>query len=130
MELKLSVIGALGPPGAAVLVFELLLNGMALFSHGNIRLPSGLDLGLRHVVVTPDMHRIHHSVILREMNGNFGFNLSWWDRLFGTCREQPEKGQNEMTLGLAQFRENQKLALPRLLLLPFTKNAARQPSGR
>jgi sterol desaturase/sphingolipid hydroxylase (fatty acid hydroxylase superfamily) len=127
MVIKLSVVAALGPPAAAVLIFEIILNAMAMFNHGNIRIPLGLDRILRYFVVTPDMHRVHHSVIIRETNSNYGFNLSWWDRLFGTYCAQPAKGHEGMTIGLSQFREPKKLTLPRLLALPFIGDPGRYP---
>jgi sterol desaturase/sphingolipid hydroxylase (fatty acid hydroxylase superfamily) len=127
MGIKLTVVAALGPPALAVLIFEILLTGMAMFNHGNILLPSKIDEMLRYFVVTPDMHRVHHSVIIRESNSNYGFNLSWWDRLFGTYCAQPAKGHEGMTIGLSQFREPKKLTLPWLLALPFTGNPGRYP---
>jgi len=127
MVIKLSMVAALGPPAAAVLIFEIILNGMAMFNHGNIRIPLGLDRILRYFVVTPDMHRVHHSVIIRETNSNYGFNLSWWDRLFGTYCAQPAKGHEGMTIGLSQFRQPQELTLPRLLALPFIGDPGRYP---
>ncbi len=130
MLIKLSVVAALGPPPGAVVVFEVLLNGMALFNHGNIKMPGGLDSLLRLLVVTPDMHRVHHSVIIRETNSNFGFNLSWWDRLFGTYRSQPSRGHEGMTIGLAQFRDPGRLNLPWLLVLPFVGDPGPQPINR
>lgn len=130
MVLKITVIVALGPPVAAVLTFEILLNGMAMFNHGNITIPKGLDKWLRRLVVTPDMHRVHHSVIIRETNSNYGFNLSVWDRIFGTYCDQPQKGHTEMTIGLSQFRAEKKLTLPRLLVLPVTGDPGRQPINR
>jgi sterol desaturase/sphingolipid hydroxylase (fatty acid hydroxylase superfamily) len=130
MVIKLSAVVSLGPSPAAVVVFEVLLNGMALFNHGNIRIPARLDSLLRLFVVTPDMHRVHHSVIIRETNSNFGFNLSCWDRLFGTYHEQPAKGHDGMTIGLAQFRDPKRLTLPWLLLLPFVGDTGRQPINR
>jgi sterol desaturase/sphingolipid hydroxylase (fatty acid hydroxylase superfamily) len=84
MAIKLAVIAAFGIPASAVLVFEILLNATSMFNHGNIRMPSDLDRVLRWIVVTPDMHRVHHSIVPRETNSNFGFNMPWWDRLFGT----------------------------------------------
>ena len=107
-----------------------LLNGMAMFNHRNIRIPLGLDRLLRYFVVTPDMHRVHHSVIIRETNSNFGFNLPWWDRLFGTYKAQPSKGHIEMTIGLVQFRNINQLMFHHLLLLPFTGDTGRQPINR
>ena len=130
MVIKLSVVVACGPPPEAVVVFEVLLNGMALFNHGNIKIPIRLDSLLRLVVVTPDMHRVHHSVIIRETNSNFGFNLSCWDRLFGTYREQPSKGHDGMTIGLPQFRNPARLTLPWLLILPFAGDPGPQPINR
>jgi sterol desaturase/sphingolipid hydroxylase (fatty acid hydroxylase superfamily) len=127
MFIKLTVVLALGPPAAAVLTFEIILNGMAIFNHGNIKIPLKLDRILRYLVVTPDMHRVHHSVIIRETNSNFGFNLSWWDRLFGTYRAQPAKGHEGMTIGCPQFRDPKKLTLPWLLVLPFIGDTGKQP---
>ncbi len=119
MLIKMMAVAVLGPPPAAVVAFEIILNGMAMFNHGNVRLPLGLDRILRGLVVTPDMHRVHHSIYPQETNSNFGFNLSWWDRLFGTYKAQPTDGHEGMTIGLRQFRESKELTLPRLLLLPF-----------
>jgi len=123
MVLKLMVIGALGAPALAVLIFEVLLNGTAMFNHGNVRLPKRLDRVLRWFVVTPDMHRVHHSVVVNETNSNFGFNLPWWDRLFGTYRDQPAKGHEAMTIGIEQFRTGRDLRLDRLLVQPFVGRA-------
>jgi len=125
MIIKMAAVAALGPPVAAVLIFEVVLNGTAMFNHGNIRLPQQLDRILRLLVVTPDMHRVHHSVTIRETNSNFGFNFPWWDRLLGTYRAQPVAGHTGMTIGLAQFRKPEQITLPRLLLLPFTGNPGR-----
>jgi len=130
MMIKLSSVALLGPPVMAVLVFEILLNATAMFNHGNIRLPLKLDHVLRLIIVTPDMHRVHHSVIIRETNSNFGFNLPWWDRLFGTYQDQPARGHTNMTIGLAQFRDAKKLTLPWLLALPFIGDPGRQPINR
>jgi sterol desaturase/sphingolipid hydroxylase (fatty acid hydroxylase superfamily) len=118
--LKITIIVALGPPVAAVLAFEILLNGMAMFNHGNIKLAPSVDRFLRCLVVTPDVHRVHHSVIMRETNSNYGFNLSIWDRMFGTYLAQPSKGHQDMTIGLSQFRDPKRLTLPWLLILPIT----------
>ncbi len=128
--IKLSVVVLIGAPTSAVLIFEVLLNGMAMFNHGNIRIPLKVDHLLRYFVVTPDMHRVHHSVIIKESNSNFGFNLPWWDRLFGTYKAQPSKGHIEMTIGLAQFRNIKRLMFQHLLLLPFTGDTGRQPINR
>jgi sterol desaturase/sphingolipid hydroxylase (fatty acid hydroxylase superfamily) len=130
MGLKVSVVAILGPPVAAVLIFEIILNGMAMFNHGNVRLSLKIDRILRYFVVTPDMHRIHHSVIIRETNSNYGFNLPWWDRLLGTYCNQPARGHTEMTIGLSQFREPKKLSLPWLLILPFIGDPGKQPINR
>ena len=130
MGIKLSMVAALGPPAAAVLVFEVLLNALAMFNHGNITLPLSIDRAIRYIIVTPDMHRVHHSVIISETNSNYGFNLPWWDRLFGTYRDQPDKGHDGMTIGLSQFRDPQKLTLPWLLILPFIGDPGRQSINR
>ncbi len=122
MLIKFSAIIVLGAPALGVLVFEVLLNGTAMFNHGNISLPVGLDRILRLIVVTPDMHRVHHSVFPSETNSNFGFNLPWWDRLMGTYRPQPSRGHVGMTIGLHQFRDPSKLTLPWMLWLPFAGN--------
>ena len=120
MIIKLGIVYLFGPPALSVLIFEVILNSTAMFSHSNFKLPPALDRFLRLVIVTPDMHRVHHSVIIRERNSNFGFNLSCWDRLLGTYRDQPEKGHEGMVIGLANFRAAEKLGLPRLLAMPFT----------
>ena len=104
MGIKLGVVAALGAPAVAVLLFEVLLNATSMFNHSNVRMPLRLDRVLRWVVVTPDMHRVHHSIAARETNSNFGFNLPWWDRLFGTYRDQPAAGHEAMTIGIEQFR--------------------------
>ena len=119
MGIKLSVVVLMGPPALAVLIFEVLLNATSMFNHGNIRLPSSIDRKLRLIVVTPDMHRVHHSVVIRETNSNFGFNLPWWDHLLGTYRNQPAAGHEGMTIGLSQFRDAKRLTLPWMLALPF-----------
>jgi sterol desaturase/sphingolipid hydroxylase (fatty acid hydroxylase superfamily) len=130
MVLKLGIVAALGAPALAVLVFEVLLNGTAMFNHANVRLPQSLDRVLRWIVVTPDMHRVHHSVVPRETNSNFGFNLPWWDRLLGTYRAQPAAGHGAMTIGLEQFRKPRDLWLDRLLVQPFLGEAGRVPIDR
>jgi len=119
MLIKLGVIALIGAPAVAVLLFEVILNATSLFNHGNVRLPAAIDRRLRLVVVTPEMHRVHHSVIRRETDSNFGFNLPWWDHLFGTYRAQPEKGHLEMTIGIEQFRGAGESRLDRLLRQPF-----------
>ncbi|MGY6661581.1 MAG: sterol desaturase family protein [Glycocaulis sp.] len=127
MIIKLAVVGLLGAPALAVLVFEVLLNATSMFNHSNIRLPFGLDRVLRLFVVTPDMHRVHHSVLRHETDSNYGFNLPWWDRLFGTYRAQPEAGHDAMTIGIGQFREPRDLWLDRMLLQPF-RGGTRDPA--
>jgi sterol desaturase/sphingolipid hydroxylase (fatty acid hydroxylase superfamily) len=120
MGIKMAAVAAFGPSPLAVLIFEIALNATAMFNHGNVRLPQGLDSVLRFFIVTPDMHRVHHSVIIRETNSNFGFNFPWWDRLFGTYRAQPAAGHEGMTIGLSQFRDPKRLTLLWMLALPFT----------
>jgi sterol desaturase/sphingolipid hydroxylase (fatty acid hydroxylase superfamily) len=119
MAIKGAAIGALGTPVLSVLAFEALLNASAMFNHANARLPARIDRVLRWVVVTPDMHRVHHSAGPAETNSNFGFNFPWWDRLFGTYRAEPGDGHQGMTLGLSQFRDPERLTLPWLLALPL-----------
>lgn len=119
MLLKLAVVMLLGIPAAAVLVFEVLLNATALFNHSNIALSPTLDRHLRRFIVTPDMHRVHHSVHRDETDSNYGFNLPCWDRLFGTYRNQPHDGHSQMQLGLHQFRDRRSVALHWLLLQPL-----------
>lgn len=121
MAIKLGVIAALGAPALGVLAFEVLLNATALFSHSNARLPPGLDRVLRLLVVTPDMHRVHHSVVPRETHSNFGFCLPWWDRLFHTYRAQPEAGHDGMRIGLPVFRDPCELRIDRMLVQPWRK---------
>ena len=119
MLIKFAAIAALGPPALAVLIFEILLNASAMFNHANIYLPPRVDRILRWFIVTPDMHRVHHSVLPQETNSNFGFNLPWWDRLMGTYRAQPQAGHKAMTIGLEQFRNPRELRLDQLLLQPL-----------
>lgn len=120
--IKLAVVVLLGPPAIAVVIFEVLLNATSMFNHSNIKMPVGLDRLLRCIVVTPDMHRVHHSVIHRETNSNFGFNLPWWDYLLGTYRSQPQHGHEQMQVGLKAYRaETQVDRLPGMLLLPFRR---------
>jgi sterol desaturase/sphingolipid hydroxylase (fatty acid hydroxylase superfamily) len=122
MGIKMSVVVVLGISALAVLIFEILLNATSLFNHGNVRLPGRIDGLLRLIVVTPEMHRVHHSVLIRETNSNFGFNVPWWDRLLGTYRNQPTAGHQGMTIGLSQFRDPRRLTLPWLLVLPMIGN--------
>jgi sterol desaturase/sphingolipid hydroxylase (fatty acid hydroxylase superfamily) len=130
MGIKLGVVAALGTPAVAVLVFEVLLNATSMFNHSNVRMPLWLDRILRWVVVTPDMHRVHHSIVRYETNSNFGFNLPWWDRLFGTYRDQPAAGHDGMTIGITQFREPDEQRLDRMLTQPFRDDDGSYPLGR
>lgn len=120
MLIKFASILVLGAPVVAVAVFEVILNALAMFNHANVKLPDGLDRVLRWFIVTPDMHRVHHSVENDETNSNFGFNLTWWDRLFGTYREQPRGGQTGFTLGIHKYRDvKQTNWITGMLMLPF-----------
>ena len=119
MALKLGVIAVLGVPAVAVLIFEILLNATSMFNHANVSVPERAERILRWIVVTPDMHRVHHSIERRETDSNFGFNLPWWDRLFGTYRDQPAAGHDKMTIGIAAFRDPAELRLGRMLLQPL-----------
>jgi len=127
--IKLAVVATFGTPAAAVLIFEVLLNATSMFNHGNIRVAPEIDRVLRWFVVTPDMHRVHHSILRRETNSNFGFNLPWWDRLLGTYRAQPTAGHDAMTIGIEQFRDARELGLDRMLLQPFRGEAGSYPLG-
>jgi len=120
MGIKMIAVLGLGVSFLAVVIFEILLNATSLFNHGNVRLPASFDRVLRLIVVTPEMHRVHHSVIIRETNSNFGFNFPLWDWLFKTYRPQPAAGHEGMTIGLSHYREARELTLGFLLLLPFT----------
>ena len=120
MLIKFATILLLGPPIVAVIIFEVILNVTAMFNHGNISLPKTIDKYLRLFLVTPDMHRVHHSVEDDEANSNFGFSLPWWDRLFGTYRDQPRAGHEGMTIGIHKFRDPKQVSwLPGMLALPF-----------
>ena len=129
MAIKLGSVALLGPPVVAVLLFEVVLNATAMFNHGNVRLPPRLDRALRFLIVTPDMHRVHHSVKPQECNSNFGFNLPWWDRLLGTYIAEPAVGQERMTIGLSHNREPRQ-TLVWMLLLPFRGRPGSYPFGR
>ena len=130
MVVKLAAVAVLGAPAVAVVVFEVLLNASAMFNHSNIRIPLGVDRLLRWIVVTPDMHRVHHSIVPSETNSNFGFNLPWWDRLLGTYRDQPAAGHDGMIIGIEQFREPKYLRLDWLLAQPFLGEAGGYPINR
>lgn len=120
MLIKFATIAVLGPPVVAVVIFEVLLNATAMFNHSNVRLPLGLDRVLRWIVVTPDMHRVHHSIEDDETNSNFGFSLPWWDFLFGTYRDQPRDGHKGMTIGIRKYREPKQVSwFPGMMMLPF-----------
>lgn len=119
MAIKLAIVAAIGAPALGVLIFEVLLNATAMFNHSNVRIGEGIDRLVRLIIVTPDMHRVHHSVVPRETHSNFGFNLPWWDRLCGTYRAQPEAGHDGMTLGLDEFRGPREQVLDRMLAQPF-----------
>ena len=118
MGIKIGLVYALGPQAVAVVLFEVLLNGAALFSHANLRLPPWLDRSLRWVIVTPDMHRVHHSVIRAEHDSNYGFALSLWDRIFRTYRAEPEAGHDGMIVGL-EWQDEKPAKLGWSLWLPF-----------
>ncbi|MBV8770962.1 MAG: sterol desaturase family protein [Deltaproteobacteria bacterium] len=124
MLTKFGIVVTLGAPPAAVLSFEVLLNATSMFNHGNVHIPVRFDRRVRWLVVTPDMHRVHHSIVAGETNSNFGFNLPWWGHLFGTYRGQPAAGHEGMTIGIEQFREPRELWLDRMLLQPL-----RGPAG-
>ena len=130
MGIKIGAVIIIGPPVLAVVLFEILLNGTSMFNHGNIHMSHGLDRFLRLIVVTPDMHRVHHSVVIKETNSNFGFNFPWWDRMFGTYRAQPAAGHESMAIGLSQFRDQKRLSLPWMLALPFIGKPGAYPIFR
>lgn len=121
---KIAIIIVVGVPAAAVLAFEIALNATSMFSHGNVRLPGALDVLLRRAIVTPEMHRIHHSTIEKETNSNFGFNLSLWDRVFGTYRAAAAQDQATMAIGLASYRDAGTTRFGWLLLFPFARGPA------
>ena len=117
--IKFAAVAAIGAPPLSVLIFEVLLNGASMFNHGNVRIPLSLDRIIRMVLVTPDMHRVHHSVIARETNSNYGFSFSWWDRIFGTYKAQPQEGHEKMKIGLNGYHDDRSLKLSALLTMPF-----------
>ncbi len=118
--IKFAAVAAIGAPPLAVLIFEIILNGAAMFNHGNLCIPPALDRILRLVLITPDMHRVHHSVIARETNSNYGFSVPWWDRLLGTYLAQPREGHDRMKIGLNGYHDDRSLKLPSLLAMPFS----------
>jgi sterol desaturase/sphingolipid hydroxylase (fatty acid hydroxylase superfamily) len=127
--IKFTVVVALGPLPEAVFVFAVLLNATSIFNHGNVRIPQAVDRWLRWLVVTPDMHRVHHSVVIDESNSNFGFNLPWWDHLFGTYRAQPRAGHLEMKIGVDHLQRDVPTGLLGLLGMPFVANPGGYPIG-
>ena len=127
---KCAAVAAIGAPALAVLVFEVLLNATSVFNHANARIPPATDRWLRWLVVTPDMHRVHHSVDYEESSSNFGFNAPWWDRLFGTYRAQPAGGHERMTIGVDAFRSPGDLRIDRLLIQPLLDTPGNYPINR
>lgn len=131
MVIKFAVVLALGPAVAAVIVFEIVLNASAMFNHSNVRIPVALDRWLRLFIVTPDMHRVHHSIRRNETNSNYGFNFPWWDRLLGTYVPQPRDGHLGMTIGIERFRESSwSSSLPAMLRIPFVREVGEYPINR
>ena len=133
MLIKIGVVILIGVPALAVIIFEVVLNATSMFNHSNAAMPLWLDRIVRLIIVTPDMHRVHHSVLRHETDSNFGFNLPCWDRLFGTYRAQPEAGHDRLTAGLPIFRDHRELRLDRLLTQPFRNDAgkaARAPQAK
>jgi sterol desaturase/sphingolipid hydroxylase (fatty acid hydroxylase superfamily) len=131
LGIKAAAALLLGPPMLAVIMFEVLLNATSMFNHGNVQIPLWFDRLLRWIVVTPDMHRVHHSAVASETSSNFGFNLPWWDHLLGSYRDQPSEGHEDMTIGLSQFRnERQVERLHGMLALPVVGASGDYPMGR
>ena len=130
LAIKLCAVVLIGVPPSGVIAFEIILNGMAMFNHGNVRMPAIADRFIRMVFVTPDMHRVHHSVAINETNSNFGFNLSLWDYLFGTYKAQPSSGHEKMAIGVSHLRELKWQNLLWMLALPFTAETGPYPLGR
>ena len=127
MLIKCATIAVIGPPVGAVMLFEIVLNATSMFNHGNVRLPNAIDQLMRWIIVTPDMHRVHHSVEFDEMNSNFGFNLPWWDHLFGTYRATPRAGHLGMVIGIPDYRSPREVStLLGMLWLPFLGNRHRR----
>lgn len=124
MLIKLVAVLAIGAPALAVVIFEIVLNGMAMFNHANIKLPQSIDSLLRIFVVTPDMHRVHHSVVLEETNSNYGFNISLWDKIFASYHAQPAAGHDKMVIGLTPYLNQPTHALGWMLRLPFRDKAS------
>ena len=123
LGIKIVAVLAFGIPPVAVFLFEVALNATSLFNHSNVAMPAWLDRVVRLVLVTPDMHRVHHSILRAETDSNFGFNLAWWDRLLGTYRREPQAGHEGMTIGLPVFRDRGELRLDRMLTQPFRNDS-------
>jgi sterol desaturase/sphingolipid hydroxylase (fatty acid hydroxylase superfamily) len=130
MLIKLAAIAALGPPIAGVFAFEALLNASSLFNHSNVAIAPAADALMRLSICTPDMHRVHHSIVVRETNSNFGFLVPWWDRLLGTYRSEPAAGQLGMTIGLEHFRDAHEVGLIRMVMQPWRKASLEYPINR
>ena len=130
LGIKLGLVAVLGPPAVAVLIFEVALSGTSMFNHSNLRIPDRIDAALRNLLVTPDMHRVHHSIAVGETNTNFGFNLSWWDRILGTYCPQPAAGHEQMIIGIDAFRDPAELRLDRMLWQPFRSGVGNYPINR
>ena len=127
MGIKLLAIAAMGASASAVVAFEVLLNATSTFNHANAAMAPARDAVLRMFVVTPDMHRVHHSTVVRETNSNFGFNLPWWDRLLGTYRAAPAAGHEGMTIGIAELRDQSELRLWRMIVQPWRADPGEYP---
>jgi sterol desaturase/sphingolipid hydroxylase (fatty acid hydroxylase superfamily) len=128
MLIKITIVILIGVPALAVVIFEVVLNATSMFNHSNTAMPLWLDRIVRLLVVTPDMHRVHHSIVRHETDSNFGFNLPWWDRVFGTYRAEPEAGHESMTIGLPIFRDRRELRLDRLITQPFRSDTSQAVS--
>ncbi len=128
--IKSTAVILLGVPVMAVVIFEILLNATAMFNHGNVKLPATIDRILRWIIVTPDMHRVHHSVIMSETNSNFGFNLPWWDRIFRTYQARPAAGHDGMKIGLQDYQDVEKTGLWSLIIIPFIWGSDKTPPDR
>jgi sterol desaturase/sphingolipid hydroxylase (fatty acid hydroxylase superfamily) len=126
MVIKMVAIMLIGAPALAVMLFEIILNGCAMFNHGNVQLPASIDKVVRTILVTPDMHRVHHSVVQSEHDSNYGFNLSIWDRLFGSYVAQPAAGHLGMEIGLKRYRDPKKQLITELLRMPFSDKKAQK----
>lgn len=128
--IKCAAVAAIGAPAVAVLAFEILLNATSMFNHANVRLPDALERVLRRVIVTPGMHRVHHSADFNDTSSNFGFSLPWWDRILGTYREAPARGCDAMVIGVDAFRSRQDARIDRLLVQPALDTAGHYPINR